>query len=410
MKTGEARMAVFPRLRYRDLAERGPIATWIPFPLAGFDDDVMPVWLRLDRSYVYEAELLFVPASTPARAPLILDVRGGHPQLHRADVPASTTPAFVPFMEGEKLLLRLDAYVRWPHALSTETGAWTHPAPPPVSTYATVVLGKGGLVDPEATDIEHPLVDLPCTGHAWWRRLEVLLDVLEAMAAPYEAFCRDAMKAAGLANGLHGFLVAMGLSEPSVLIDPECRAVMRSYHGMVQRIRGVLDGTLSSKVLRFLQQYSNVCTLVWQLLCARDFQRELERLDRSAPAIALEHRHLIVRAASLLGRVPSGWEPEPGGDGSVVTRAPHYGQAFVARFLRPWIEKALGPKGEPTPEVYTSLPPIPRGFDSAGSPLGVVKVARKSAFGLIGIFVGPVVLAVAYTLLDDWMNEGTERS
>jgi predicted PurR-regulated permease PerM len=31
-------------------------------------------------------------------------------------------------------------------------------------------------------------------------------------------------------------------------------------------------------------------------------------------------------------------------------------------------------------------------------------------FGLIGIFVGPVVLAVAYTLLDDWVNEGTERS
>ena len=26
-------------------------------------------------------------------------------------------------------------------------------------------------------------------------------------------------------------------------------------------------------------------------------------------------------------------------------------------------------------------------------------------FGLIGIFVGPVVLAVAYTLLEDWMND-----
>lgn len=30
-------------------------------------------------------------------------------------------------------------------------------------------------------------------------------------------------------------------------------------------------------------------------------------------------------------------------------------------------------------------------------------------FGLIGIFVGPVVLAVAYTLLEDWMNEEPRR-
>jgi len=27
------------------------------------------------------------------------------------------------------------------------------------------------------------------------------------------------------------------------------------------------------------------------------------------------------------------------------------------------------------------------------------------AFGIVGIFVGPVVLAVAYTLLDDWVSE-----
>jgi predicted PurR-regulated permease PerM len=27
------------------------------------------------------------------------------------------------------------------------------------------------------------------------------------------------------------------------------------------------------------------------------------------------------------------------------------------------------------------------------------------AFGLIGIFVGPVVLAIAYTLLDSWIAE-----
>jgi predicted PurR-regulated permease PerM len=28
------------------------------------------------------------------------------------------------------------------------------------------------------------------------------------------------------------------------------------------------------------------------------------------------------------------------------------------------------------------------------------------AFGLVGLFVGPVVLAVAYTLLDDWTHAG----
>ena len=29
------------------------------------------------------------------------------------------------------------------------------------------------------------------------------------------------------------------------------------------------------------------------------------------------------------------------------------------------------------------------------------------AFGLVGIFVGPVVLAVAYTLLDSWIGDAT---
>ena len=32
------------------------------------------------------------------------------------------------------------------------------------------------------------------------------------------------------------------------------------------------------------------------------------------------------------------------------------------------------------------------------------------AFGLVGIFVGPVVLAVAYTLLEEWMKDGEPRS
>jgi predicted PurR-regulated permease PerM len=28
------------------------------------------------------------------------------------------------------------------------------------------------------------------------------------------------------------------------------------------------------------------------------------------------------------------------------------------------------------------------------------------AFGLVGLFIGPVVLAVTYTLLEAWINEG----
>jgi predicted PurR-regulated permease PerM len=32
------------------------------------------------------------------------------------------------------------------------------------------------------------------------------------------------------------------------------------------------------------------------------------------------------------------------------------------------------------------------------------------AFGIVGIFVGPVVLAVAYTLLDSWVNAGSPDS
>jgi predicted PurR-regulated permease PerM len=29
------------------------------------------------------------------------------------------------------------------------------------------------------------------------------------------------------------------------------------------------------------------------------------------------------------------------------------------------------------------------------------------AFGIIGLFIGPVVLAVAYTLLVEWVSQGT---
>jgi len=31
-------------------------------------------------------------------------------------------------------------------------------------------------------------------------------------------------------------------------------------------------------------------------------------------------------------------------------------------------------------------------------------------FGLVGIFVGPVVLAVSYTLLEAWIEEGLGRA
>jgi len=31
------------------------------------------------------------------------------------------------------------------------------------------------------------------------------------------------------------------------------------------------------------------------------------------------------------------------------------------------------------------------------------------AFGIVGIFIGPVVLAVAYTLLDNWVSGPTAR-
>jgi predicted PurR-regulated permease PerM len=32
------------------------------------------------------------------------------------------------------------------------------------------------------------------------------------------------------------------------------------------------------------------------------------------------------------------------------------------------------------------------------------------AFGIVGIFVGPVLLAVAYTLLDNWVSAGSPDS
>ena len=43
---------------------------------------------------------------------------------------------------------------------------------------------------------------------------------------------------------------------------------------------------------------------------------------------------------------------------------------------------------------------------SVSSEVGTSSVGGVLAFGLIGIFVGPVVLAVAYTLLNEWIKLG----
>lgn len=37
--------------------------------------------------------------------------------------------------------------------------------------------------------------------------------------------------------------------------------------------------------------------------------------------------------------------------------------------------------------------------------LSVIFIGGLVSFGVIGIFVGPVILAVAFTLLDDWVAE-----
>ncbi len=36
-----------------------------------------------------------------------------------------------------------------------------------------------------------------------------------------------------------------------------------------------------------------------------------------------------------------------------------------------------------------------------------MKRVRLIGFGLVGIFIGPVLLAVGYTLLDSWVGDGT---
>ena len=50
--------------------------------------------------------------------------------------------------------------------------------------------------------------------------------------------------------------------------------------------------------------------------------------------------------------------------------------------------------------------------DGADLPLLLIfagVVGGLIAFGVTGLFIGPVVLAVAYTLLVDWVSEGNHR-
>lgn len=51
---------------------------------------------------------------------------------------------------------------------------------------------------------------------------------------------------------------------------------------------------------------------------------------------------------------------------------------------------------------------IRRGADLPLILLLVGVIGGLFAFGIIGLFVGPVVLAVAYTLLDAWVNDSLE--
>jgi predicted PurR-regulated permease PerM len=56
---------------------------------------------------------------------------------------------------------------------------------------------------------------------------------------------------------------------------------------------------------------------------------------------------------------------------------------------------------------------IKRGADLPILLIFVGVIGGLLGFGLVGIFVGPVVLSVAYTLLNAWMaedGEGTENS
>ena len=59
---------------------------------------------------------------------------------------------------------------------------------------------------------------------------------------------------------------------------------------------------------------------------------------------------------------------------------------FLDNVLRPWL--------------------IRRGADLPLLLILVGVIGGLLAFGVIGLFVGPVVLAVSYTLLDAWVREG----
>ena len=57
-------------------------------------------------------------------------------------------------------------------------------------------------------------------------------------------------------------------------------------------------------------------------------------------------------------------------------------------FLRPWL--------------------IKRGADLPLLLIFAGVIGGLLGFGLVGIFVGPVMLAVSYTLIDAWLNDGDQ--
>ena len=114
------------------------------------------------------------------------------------------------------------------------------------------------------------------------------------------------------------------------------------------------------------------------------------------PAVALLTAVMFLLAIAQVGVIPVlapavVWLFWSGDTGWAIVLA--IWTAFVGtmdNFLRPWLIK----KGANLPMLLIF----------AGVVGGLI------AFGLVGIFIGPVVLAVTYTLLGAWMDERPGRS
>jgi predicted PurR-regulated permease PerM len=114
------------------------------------------------------------------------------------------------------------------------------------------------------------------------------------------------------------------------------------------------------------------------------------------PAVALLSAVMFLLAIAQIGVIPvlapaAIWLFWSGDTGWAIVLA--IWTAFVGtmdNFLRPWLIK----KGANLPMLLIF----------AGVVGGLI------AFGLVGIFIGPVVLAVTYTLLGAWMDERSGRT